>query len=48
MPVFAYSISADQYHPSEGDGFVRADTAEQAVALIGHPGTAESRFSMDS
>ena len=37
MPVFAYSIAADQDRPSEGDGFVRADTIQQAVALVGHP-----------
>ncbi len=37
MPVFAYSIAADQDGPSEGDGFVRAETAEQAVALVCHP-----------
>ena len=37
MPVFAYSIVADQHCPPEGDGLVRAETAEQAVALIGHP-----------
>ncbi len=37
MPVFAYSIAADQGRPSEGDGFVRAETIQQAVALIGHP-----------
>ncbi len=37
MPVFVYSIAADQHRPSEGDGFVRADTIQQAVALVGHP-----------
>ena len=37
MPVFAYSIAADQDRPSEGDGFVRAETIREAVALIGHP-----------
>ena len=37
MPVFAYSIAADQDRPSDGDGFVRAETIRQAVALIGHP-----------
>ncbi len=37
MPVFAYSIAADQGRPSEGDGFVRAETIRQAVALVGHP-----------
>jgi len=37
MPLFAYSIAADQHRPSEGDGFVSADTAEQAVSLVGHP-----------
>jgi len=36
MPVFAYTISADQQRPSEGDGFVRAETIQQAVALVGH------------
>ena len=35
--MFAYSIAADQQRPSEGDGFVRAETIRQAVALIGHP-----------
>ena len=37
MPVFVFSIAADQQRPSEVDGFVRAETAEQAVALVGHP-----------
>ncbi len=37
MPVFAYSIAAHQDRPSEGDGFVRAETIQQAVALVGHP-----------
>ena len=37
MPVFAYTIAADQHRPSEGDGFVRAETIQQAVALVGHP-----------
>ena len=37
MPVFAYSIAADQYSPPEADGFVRAETIHEAVALVGHP-----------
>ena len=37
MPVFAFSIAADQARPSEGDGFVRAETIHEAVALVGHP-----------
>jgi len=37
MPVFAFSIATDQHRPSEGDGFVRAETIQEAVALIGHP-----------
>ncbi len=37
MPTFAYSIAADQDRPSEGDGYVRAETIRQAVALVGHP-----------
>ena len=37
MLVFAYSIAADQDRPSEGDGYVRAETIQQAVALVGHP-----------
>ncbi len=37
MPVFAFSIAADQHRPSEGDGFVQAETIEAAVALVGHP-----------
>ncbi len=37
MHVFAFSIAADQDRPSQGDGFVRAETIRQAVALIGHP-----------
>jgi len=37
MPVFAYSIVADQHRPSVGDGFVRAETIQQAAALVGHP-----------
>ena len=37
MPVFAYSIAADQDSPPEGEGFARAETIQQAVALVGHP-----------
>ncbi len=37
MPVFAFSIAADQHRPSDGDGFVRAETIQEAVALVGHP-----------
>ena len=37
MAIFVYSVAADKHRPSEGDGFVRAETAQQAVALIGHP-----------
>ncbi len=37
MPVFAYTIAADQDRPSEGEGFVRAETIQAAVALVGHP-----------
>ena len=37
MPVFAYSITADQHRPSQGDGFVQAESIRQAVALVGHP-----------
>ncbi len=37
MPVFVYFIAADQHRPSEADGFVRAETIRQAVALVGHP-----------
>ncbi len=37
MPVFTYSIAADRHRPSDGDGFVRAETIQQAVALVGHP-----------
>ena len=37
MPVFVYSIAADQDRPSEGDGYVRAETMQEAVALVGHP-----------
>ncbi len=37
MPLFAYSIAADQDRPSEGDGFLRAETIQAAVALVGHP-----------
>ena len=36
MPVFVYFIAADQHRTSEGDGFVRAKTIQQAVALVGH------------
>ncbi len=39
MPVFAYSIAADRDRPSEGDGYVRAETIQEAVALIGRPDT---------
>ena len=37
MPVFAFSIAADQARPSEGDRFFRAETIHEAVALVGHP-----------
>jgi hypothetical protein len=37
MPVFAFSIAADQHRPPEGDGFVRAEAIQEAVALVGHP-----------
>ena len=39
MPVFAfaYAIAAAQNRPSDGDGFVRAETIHQAVAPVGHP-----------
>ena len=37
MPVFTYTIAADQHRPSDGDGYVRAETIQQAVALVGHP-----------
>lgn len=37
MPVFVYCIAADIEAPPEGMGYVRAETAEEAVALIGHP-----------
>ena len=37
MLVFVYSIAADQHRPSEGEGFVRAETIQEAVALVGHP-----------
>ncbi len=37
MPVFAFSIAADQHRPSEGEGYVRAETIQEAVALVGHP-----------
>ncbi len=37
MPVFAYYIAADQYHLPKGEWFVRSETIQQAVALVGHP-----------
>ena len=37
MPVFAYCIAADQDRPSDGDGYVRAETIQAAVALVGPP-----------
>ncbi len=37
MQLFAYSIAADQDRPSDGDGFVRAETIQAAVALVAHP-----------
>ena len=37
MQTFAFTIAADQYSPPEGDGFVRAETIHEAVALVGHP-----------
>ncbi len=32
-----WHFAADQDRPSEGDGYVRAETIWEAVALIGHP-----------
>ena len=32
-----FTIAANQRRPSEGDGFVRAETIQEAVALVGHP-----------
>ena len=37
MPVFTYSIAAYQHRPSEGDGYVLAETIQEAAALVGHP-----------
>ena len=37
MQLFAYAIATAQNCPSDGDGFVRAETIRQAVALVGHP-----------
>ncbi len=37
MSVFANSIAADQHIPSEGDGYVRAEAIQEAVALVGQP-----------
>lgn len=37
MRVFVYSIAADPESPAEETGYVRAGTAEEAVALVGHP-----------
>jgi len=36
MQLFAYSVAADQDRPSDGDGIVRTETIQQAVALAGH------------
>lgn len=37
MRVFVYTIAADPEGPAEGTGYVRAGTADEAVALIGDP-----------
>ena len=37
MPVWCFTIAADQHSPSLGDGFVRAETVEAALGIVGHP-----------
>ena len=37
MAKYEQAIAADQDRLSESDGFARADTIQQAVALVGHP-----------
>lgn len=37
MPVWSFTIAADQKSPSQGDGFVRAATVEAALDLVDHP-----------
>lgn len=39
MPVFVYCIAADVEAPPAGTGYVRAESAEEAVALVEHPET---------
>jgi hypothetical protein len=37
MAVWSFTIAADQHSPSLGDGFVRAETVEAAIAIVDHP-----------
>ena len=37
MAVWSFTIAADQHSPSLGDGYVRAETVEAALAIVGHP-----------
>ena len=43
MRVFVYCIAADIEAPPEGTGYARAETPEEAVALVGHPEAKERR-----
>ena len=37
MRSFVYCIAVDTEAPPEGTGYVRAETPEETVALVGHP-----------
>lgn len=37
MAVWSFTIAADQHSPSLGDGYVRAETVEAALAIVDHP-----------
>ena len=36
MQIFGFYIAGDQGRPSEGEGYVRAKTIQEAVTLVGH------------
>lgn len=37
MAIWSFCVAASLDGPDEGSGFVRADTAAEAVRLVGHP-----------
>ena len=39
MAIWSFCIAASVEGPDEGSGFVRAETVEEALGLVGHPET---------